>query len=282
MSVLRSVLQQPLVHFLLLGALIFVAFSVLEGDDGAVQEDVIVVDLETVRQLSASYENTWRRKPNDTELAGLIDDYIREEVLVREAEAFGLDENDVIIRRRLRQKMEFLVESAVAALQPSDEELEAFFKSKVEGYTRAGRIALEQVFVGAEADGAKIDAIKVALESGTDSATVGERSLLPPNTPLTTRTAIDGTFGTGFYAAVSDLPEGVWSGPVRSGYGLHLVRIIKREDARVPQFEEVRERLEHDWRKDKTAELSNKEYQRMLSRFSVKRPDPAETRDLIR
>ena len=97
-----------------------------------------------------------------------------------------------------------------------------------------------------------------------------------------TQSAIDGTFGSGFYAAVADLPEGAWAGPVRSGYGVHVVRVAKREDTRVPDFEAVRERLEHDWRKQKTAELSDKEYQRMLSRYSVTQPDPADTRDLVR
>ena len=282
MSALRSILQQPLVHFLLLGGLIFGAFSFLEGEEGAAQDDIIVVELEAVRQLSAGYEKTWRRKPDGSELASLIDDHIREEVLVREAQSFALDENDVVIRRRLRQKMEFLVESAVAALQPSDEELKVFFQANVEDYTMAGRIALEQVFIGTEANGAAIDTVKAALEGGADPMAVGQRSLLPPTTPLATETAIDGTFGTGFYGTLAELPEGAWVGPVRSGYGLHVVRVVKREEARIPEFEQVKEHLEHDWRKRKTSELSNKEYRRMLSRYSVTQPDPAETVDLVR
>ena len=282
MSVLRRIFQQPLVHFLALGALIFIAFELIEGDENTVRDDVIVVDLQMVKQLSARYENTWRRKPNNSELAGLIDDHIREEVLVREAEAFGFDENDAVIRRRLRKKMEFLVESAVAALQPSDEQLKAFFQINVGDYSKAERIALEQVYIGEKADGATIDAVKAALEGGEDPAGLGERSLLPPYTTLTTRSVIDGTFGNGFFAAVAEFPEATWAGPVRSGYGLHVVRIIKREKPRTPNFDEVREYLERDWRKNKTAELSNKEFQRLLSRYSVRQPSSAETVDLVR
>jgi len=281
MSIFLSIARQPLLHFLVLGGLVFAAYYYIDGTEPAPPMNDITIDRATAERLSAGFAKTWRRKPTQQELTALIDDFIREEVLVREAKAFALDQNDAVIRRRLRQKMEFLTESVSAARTPEQQELEAFFEANSGRFATDARLAMEQVYLGEEADKNSIDALLVSLEAGEDFTTLGQRSLLPPDVSLSPQTAIDGMFGAGFSATLLDLEPGKWLGPVRSGYGNHLVRVTAREDAAVPPLASIRDRVLREWHREKADELSDQEYTRMLDRYTVNRPGQAETADLV-
>ena len=118
--------REPLVHFVVLGAILFALAQWRGGGAGA---NAIVITPGQVDAMVATFTRTWQRPPTDEELKGLIDDSVREELAVREAVALGLDRDDTVIRRRLRQKVEFIVEGEVDATPVTDAELQAYFRS---------------------------------------------------------------------------------------------------------------------------------------------------------
>ena len=274
MARLSALFRQPLVHFLLIGAAIFGVFAALDDSSpSAPSLQEIVVTTEKAEQLAAQFQSVWRKPPTGQELNSLVDDFIREEVLVREATALSLDLNDVVIRRRLRQKMEFLTDSAAAALKPSDEQLRAYFDANAERYSSDARIAFDQIFVGEAPSVEKIEQVRNVLTPETDHTLVGARTLLPPSLPMSPESSVDGTFGRGFFDQLTEIEAGAWSNPVRSGYGIHIVRITERSDARILDFESVRDAVLRDWTKDKASGIAEAYYARMLERYSVSRPD---------
>lgn len=266
-------LRQPLVHFLVAGAAIFGLFAALDDTQSGTAQQEIIVTSEKAEQLAAGFQSVWRRAPTDQELSGLIDDFIREEVLVREATALSLDRNDTVIRRRLRQKMEFLTDSAAGALEPSDDELLAFFDENRERYASETEIAFDQVYVGADPSADDIDEVREALEAKTEHTLIGEPTLLPASLGKSAEVSVDGTFGRGFFEQLTTLDVNGWDGPIQSGYGAHIVRITERADGGTLPFETVRDDVLRDWTKAKADEIAEEQMARMLERYEITRPD---------
>lgn len=272
-SAVIAFLKEPLLHFLLIGVAVFGLFAALNDSSSSPSMEEIIVTEDKAAQLASGFQSVWRRTPTRDELGGLIEDYIREEVLAREAMALSLDRDDAIIRRRLRQKMEFLTDSAAGALKPSDAELRAYFDGNQEAYASNPAAAFEQVFVGPDPGADEVEQVRQALTTGGDPALVGARTLLPPSLPISVRSSIDGTFGNGFFESLSQSEVGQWSGPIESGYGVHFVRVVARSEAAIPPFEQVQERVLRDWTEARAEEISEAQYQRMLERYVVTRPD---------
>jgi hypothetical protein len=270
---LERILREPLVHFLLIGIGLFVVFGLMNKSDEQVGENVIIVSDQDVERLQQSFEGVWRRIPTDEELAALVDDHVLEEVLVREATALGLDQNDTVIRRRLRQKMDFLVGAAGSALQPDDEELAAFFAESKADFTTPPRVSFMQVYLGESPSEAEVAAALDALKDGADPATVGQRSLLPQGLPATPEQGVDGQYGRGMFAQVVELPKGVWSGPVSSGYGKHLVSVLEVSMPETPELDSIREQVISAWRAREVERLSESQYQALRDRYTVELPE---------
>ena len=271
--------KEPLLHFLIIGAVIFVVFSIVNKDEIDVSGNKIVVFAAKIERLSANWSKKWNRPPTETELKGLVDSYIKEEIYYREALALGLERGDTIIRRRLQQKMEFLTDSGAEFLEPDAGELEAYYRANQQTFQDAPHIALEQIFLGQNPALERISADLVTLQSDaeTDPISLGERTLLPSQMAVSTPTAIDSVFGTGFFDELAQLPTDVWAGPVESGYGAHLVRISDHVPARVPPLAEVRDAVLREWRLEKAAELREQVYARLRVRYDVVFPDAAAT-----
>ena len=143
MSRLSRIAREPLVHFLVLGALLFVYFEIV-GRDAGPDSRRIVISGAQVEHLAASFARTWQRPPTVDELKGLVDDYVREEIAVREAMAMGLDRDDTIIRRRLRQKLEFITQDVIDSNPPTTEQLEDWYRAHLDDYTAEAQVAFEQ------------------------------------------------------------------------------------------------------------------------------------------
>ncbi|MGR9089306.1 MAG: peptidylprolyl isomerase [Gammaproteobacteria bacterium] len=276
MKPLMRLLREPLVHFLLIGGLLFVLYTAV-SDPAPAPVNSIVIAPERVTQLAAAYEAVWRRPPSDDELRALVDNFVREEVYYREALALGLERDDTIIRRRLQQKMEFLTDTGADLVVPSADELEAYYKANEQRFQALPRIAVEQIFLGQSPTPERIAAALFSLQFNTESDPLlwGERTLLPFRMPASTPVDIDGVFGAGFFAALEQLPTGVWAGPVESGYGVHLVRIDDSLPARVPPLEEVREVVLREWKSARATELREQVYTRLRARYEVVLPDSA-------
>jgi hypothetical protein len=256
----RSFLREPLVHFLALGALLFLAFHWWGAGAGTQR---IVVTAGQVEALAAGFQRTWLRAPTDAELQGLVDDYVRAEVAAREALALGLERDDIVIRRRLRQKLEFLADEAGDAAPPTDAELEAWLASHPERYRTDPALAFRQVYFKS------IERAQAALAAGGDPAPRGERLMLPPELGLTPAAEVARVFGAQFAEEIAKLPTGRWAGPIRSGFGAHLVYVSERVAPRPPALAEVRPALERDFLVARRERERDAMYAKLLERYRV-------------
>jgi hypothetical protein len=270
MKHLKRLLREPLLHFLAIGGLIFLLFAAVDETRDA-PTDVIVVTPERINQLAAGYSSVWKRMPTDDELDALIDEHVHEEVYYRVALALGLDKNDTIVRRRLRQKMEFLMDPGANLLEPAAGELEAYLLANEQTFRRGPRLAFEQIYLGEKPGPETITRSLNALQSepATDPSALGERSLLPAQLGLSPPDAIDGVFGKGVFERLAELSPGGWAGPVVSAYGVHLVRILDSLPARMPPLEEIRDNVLRNWKAAKGRELRELHYARLRERFIV-------------
>ena len=266
----QRLLREPLLHFLAIGSLIFLLFAAVD-DTTEAPADVIVVTAERIDRLADGFRSVWKRMPTDDELGALIEEHIHEEVYYRAALALGLDRNDTVVRRRLRQKMEFLADTGADLLKPAAGELEAYLIANEQTFRRGPRLAFEQIYLGETPGPESVTRSLNALQSGpmTDPSALGERTLLPARLGLSPPNAIDGVFGQGFFARLAELPPGVWAGPVASAYGVHLVRIGESLAARTPPLEEVRDAVLRDWKAAKAKEIRELHYNRLRARFVV-------------
>ena len=270
MTILRRLLREPLLHFLGIGTLIFIVYTALSGP-APEPADTIVIGPERIEQLSKSYQAVWRRPPSDDELRAIIDDFVREEIYYREALALGLDSNDTIVRRRLRQKMEFLSDTGAEILEPVAGELEAHLLANEKTFRRGPRLAFEQVFLGQNPSRDSTKQVLSALQLGSvaDPSTLGKRTLLPAQLGLSLPEAVNGVFGEGFFGRLAKLTPGMWAGPVASAYGVHVVRIGEGLAARTPPLEEIRETVLRDWKAAKVRQLRELHYARLRERYVV-------------
>ena len=270
MKLLLRLLREPLLHFLMIGGLIFLLFAATDDRDQTPTE-VIVITPERIDQLAAGFNAVWTRIPTDDEIDALIEGEIREEVYYREALALGLDRDDAIVRRRLRQKMEFLLDTGAYLQEPDEGELEAYFAANEDFYRRGLRLAFEQVYLGEAPEKETIESSLDALLSDPpiDPSTFGESSLLPPQLGLSPRNAVDAVFGKGFFDLVLELSPGEWAGPIASAYGVHLVRILERLPARTPPLEEIRDTVLRNWMEAKTREIRELDYAERRKHFIV-------------
>jgi hypothetical protein len=268
-------LREPLVHFLAFALIVFGAYHVLapSGDGGKTGR--IVVTSGRIEQIAARFAQVWQRPPTPQELKGLVDEHVKEEIYVREALALGLDKDDTVIRRRLRQKMELLSDAGADALSPTDAELEAYLKSRPETFAVDPAISFQQVFLNPQRQGGAIDQTAATILENLqarpeiDASTLGDPSLLPAEMPLTSLKSIGHVFGSEFADAIGKVKAGAWTGPFASGFGLHIVRVSERQEGRVPALSDVRDAVMREWGNEKRKELENDQLSALLKRYEV-------------
>ena len=273
-------LREPLLHFVVLGALLFAAYGWL-NDDAFAAPDEIVVDTNRVASLTAQFERLWSRPPTAAEREGLIQSFVREEILYREGLARGLDRDDPIVRRRISQKMEFLGDE-VTASAPTDTVLQAWLDAHATDYVLEPRVSVRQVYFNPERRGATLDAdlaeAKSALVSGkVGSVGLGDVTMLPSTQKDVRVAEVEDVFGREFAQTVAVSAVGDWHGPVRSSYGVHLVRVDMRVDARIPELAEVRTAVERDWFREQSEKAGQAFYQVLRARYSVRIDTDANT-----
>ncbi|WP_425093440.1 peptidyl-prolyl cis-trans isomerase [Tropicimonas sp. S265A] len=263
-----------MIQFFALGAGLFALFWWV--DDAPPQPDRAQLDVsvQDARWLADQFAATWRRAPTAEELDALIDTFIAEEVYVREALALGLDQGDAIVRRRLRQKMEFLTEAGAEAAIADDAVLRTFYDQNQAQFTRPGQVGFSQVLLS-DASEETLRATLARLQAGEDPRALGARTLLQPAMPPSSAQAVDATFGAGFFDQVATLETGIWAGPVTSGFGTHLVRVNESDPETLVPFEEVRDRVELAWRASMAQDLRAARYEGLVSQYDITRPDPA-------
>ncbi len=243
--------REPLVHFLVAGALLYAFFAWTGGNAVDPSSRVIDVDRSRQAELAVRFERTMGRAPTDAELDAQIDRYVRDEVLYREALRLGLDQGDPVVRQRLVSKMDMSASAAAEAAEPSEAELRAFYEERKERFGQSALVTFDQAFFSDE------DAARSALERASEEVD-GQTISLPRSLEQVPLREIETRFGAEFATAISGLAvKQQWQGPIRSGFGWHLVR-VKERDAIAPDFETLRPRLENEWR---TAQIAARKEQ---------------------
>ena len=274
-----KIFREPLIHFLVIGAGLFLLFgwrggpsSLPAGQTGPPSAKIIVTQ-DDIDQTIATFTKTWQRPPTEEEANGLVEDLVRNEIYYREAMAIGLDRDDSVIRRRMRQKMEFILEDITAQTEPTEEELLTYMKKHPDSYLVDPQIAFRHVYVNVDKRGknAGTDALEILaqLNAGADPDAVGDPILLDAEIKLSPLWDIKKQFGEEFSRNLLELKSGKWEGPVRSGYGLHLVLVTKRVGGRLPELKEVREMVKRDWTFARQKELKDAAYAKLRKRYVV-------------
>jgi hypothetical protein len=272
---MRRFLREPLIHFFVLGALLFAAYDLLSPEPQASAQQIIVTPGQ-VEHLITSFSRTWQRPPTPQEQQGLVDQFVREEVLSREAVKLGLDRKDTVIRRRLQQKMEFVSDDLLAGLEPTDTELAGYLARYPDAFRRDGRVTFRQVFLNADKHGERLAADAAQLLSdlktrgpGADVSGLGDPTLLPSSMSDEPKRRVESTFGGDFVAGLDDADMGKWTGPIRSAFGLHLVFIEQREAAYVPDLAEVRAAVRREWENARRVQARQQFYDDLLKQYQI-------------
>ena len=274
---MRGIFKNPAVHIVLLGVIVGIALLVAKGPPVADASRRVVVTGADLLQQRAAFMRTWRREPTAEELRGALEQHIRQEVLYREALARGYDRDDLVVRRAMQQKMEFLAASQALQEPPTEEEIEAFFALRKERYRLPAVLSFAQVYVspdrrGAGAEQAAIDLLAKLRSEDPDPADVaswGDPIMLETSSTEQTEREVSATFGEVFAEAVVRLPVGQWQGPVSSGYGLHLVKVLKREESRIPDWREVSARVINDMEFEARTAARDQLYQEIAQNYEV-------------
>ena len=273
-------LREPLLHFLLIGAALFLLFHFLSGGRSDAPREIVVGEAR-VEALAENFAKTWMRPPTAQELKGLADDYVAEEVYYREAIAMGLDRDDTVIRRRLRQKMEFISEDVASAVQPTDAQLQQYLEQHADKFVRAPRLTFQQVFFSGEKRGqdASRDAERLLaeLQAGRGPANAldaGDPTLLPAAMESASSQEIANTFGSEFAAKVEEAPVGQWAGPFESGYGMHIVRVDQRDPGVMPTLADIRPLVEREWASEQRTRTNRELLDKLLAKYEVRIEGP--------
>ncbi len=275
---MKKLLRDPLVHFLALGAFIFALSALVHEDDRAGDATRIDIAAADISRLQAQWQRQWQRPPTRQELDGLIAAHVREEVLYREALALGLNETDTIVRRRLAQKMEFVMSDATLPSEPDDAELRVYFHAHADRYREPVTLTFSHVYFNRdrrnpdahqEAEALLADLRRRAM-APTRASEFGDRIMLSPHYEEKSVPEIARDFGGAFADRVAQLDPGQWHGPVESGYGLHLVYVRARTESRLPEFESVRQPVENDYLVERRREANELAYQKLRQRYDIR------------
>jgi hypothetical protein len=272
---MKRILREPLLHFLLLGTIIFLVYGWMSKGSNDAPGKITISEGQVVA-MAGSFARAWQRPPSDEELAGLIKDRVQEEVYCREAMALGLDKDDTVIRRRLRQKMEFVSDDVAALADPTDDELGAYLKAHADAFRVERQFTFSQVYLNPERQGDNLvrntAQLLAQLQQAGAQANVselGDASLLEHSFQSLPSSEIAKQFGEKFAAKLGELRPGQWDGPVESGYGVHLVRISERTEGRLPALPEVRDAVRREWTNARRLESNEKFYAELLKRYVV-------------
>jgi len=268
---INSLLKEPLLHFLLIGAGLFLLYG--EVADPSADGNRVTVNRTVISALATQFQATWSRSPTPAELNGLIDSYVRDEILFREGVALGLFKDDPVIKRRVRQKLEVLIEEEGRSGAASDAELTDYLNKNAAKFRMPPVLSFEQVLFDPANYGETLEsavtASMAALNSGAAPESQGKGSMLPSRVEELPLDLVVRDFGDEFAKALESAPVGRWIGPVRSGFGVHLVRISGRKPGYLPALDAARRDVTREWENDKREAALANNYARLLEEYDV-------------
>ena len=274
-------LRDPLTHFLLIGGGLFLLYNLVNDPQAMGDINRIEITPERLDQLSAGWQSQWRRPPTDEELDGLVKEYVRQEVLYREAVAMGLDQDDTIIKRRLAQKLEFLAEDIAGQVEPDAETLERWYEENADRFLEPPRVSFEHIYFSLDAQEDARQRAQDALvllerEPSISRAELGDAFLLEQKYQDLDQRQVAALFGMDFAASIFQLPVNSWQAPVTSGYGEHAVRVISRAEGYIPPLGEVSDQVMNEFMREQRQAANDAVYEELRSRYEVVFMDGAE------
>ena len=268
-------LQEPLLHFLLIGALLFLLFYQV-ADPEELSDKRILVSTADIERIITLYERKMQRLPTQAELNGMVEAHVREEILYREALAMGLDRDDTIVRRRMAQKVEFLFNDLVDAAEPDDEELQRFLVENPERFTEGARVSFVHVYFNADQRGDSVNAdarqLLAELRAGAhapEAVDAGDVFMFGYEFDQQSERQVSRIFGREFTNSLVKLSADSWQGPVASAYGQHLVYITGRTEARLPALAEVRDAVLYEVLAERRKQANTSFYQALRDRYEL-------------
>ena len=268
--------REPLVHFFILGLAVFALHAVLDRKPEVNSTDPLVVEVTSaeIEWMRTLFTKQMGREPTARELRGQINQLIKEQILSREAVVMGLDQGDVVVRRRLAQKMEFLFKDISSLAEPTEEELQAYFSENQSKYAHPPQVSFTQVYfnTGSRGVDAAAQAVQAVIQASSEpdtAITQGDTSILSPTCKHCSPRQIGDRFGSGFAKHVLTLSPGAWHGPIQSAYGVHAVYIHNRRKAEMPQLKEIRNRVKEDLIGERQDENTRNVYRDIRSRYRV-------------
>lgn len=272
---LKKWLGEPLLHFMLIGAALFFFYS-LQGNEGADDNERIVITEAHIDHLISLWNRKWQRLPTQVELEGLIEQQVREEVLYREALAMGLDQNDGVVRRRLAQKIEFISADLAEQLEPTAVELAEFLARNADKFEVPGRLSFMQVYFNQDKRGPQVQQDARSLleqltqpDSAVDVLNAGDPFMFGQQHENLTQKGVARLFGRKFANELFALPVDSWQGPVSSGYGLHLVRLYEKSAPSQPELDEVRSKVREELLAERRQMMDQAFYQGLRQKYQV-------------
>jgi peptidyl-prolyl cis-trans isomerase C len=280
---MQKLIKDPLVHFLLIGLALF-AVAAWRGQTVSAGREEIVITAEQVAQARTAAAVLQGREPTPDELAALIEPTVRDEVMYREALALGLDENDDEVRRRLIEKMSYLTQDLADPEPPSEQALREFYAANAATFTTPALVSFDQVFFSPATRGETLEADAAAglaaLRAGRAAAEVGDRTPLRESYDDAPREQVAVLFGDALADALFGAPPGDWTGPFRSDFGLHVVRLNRRSEARLPPYDEIAARVAEEYGAQRRREANERAYREMRARYNVVIEQPGAAAEL--
>lgn len=268
--------REPLIHFFILGLAVFGLHAALVRKPEPTVNDPYLVEVSSadIEWMRTIFKKQMGRGPTAQDLKGQVNQLIREQILSREAVAMGIDEGDIVVRRRLAQKMEFLFKDLSTMTEPTEDDLRKYYFENRRKYEAPPQVTFTQVYFSVEnrgVEGAKQAAQALIKEDGDPNkvSTLGDASILSPGCRQCGEKEIRSRFGTDFAEAVKNLKPGSWNGPVKSAYGFHAVYIYERQDTKLPKFRDIIDRIKNDWMSAKREEYTRRIYGEIRSRYRV-------------
>jgi hypothetical protein len=261
--------KEPLLHFLLIGVALFGAYAWHNrGTQSDTKLHQVRISAGDVQWLKDTWAKQWQREPTRDELHGILTDFLKEELLAREAREMGLDRNDPYVRRRLAQKVEFLVQDVSRLAEPTEDDLRKFYADHPGLFREEARVSFTQVYFSRE-HREEVAAVLARLEASADPVELGDRLMLDQEFRDATQQTVALQFGAEFASAVFALEPGMWHGPIGSGYGLHLVRVSEKKAGRQRKFADVRAQVLESWSDQRQRENNEKYFAGLLKKYDV-------------
>ena len=269
-TLLQRLIREPLVHFLLIGLLLFALYDAA-GDSGGSNRD-IRIDDHVAASLYAQFRNTWQRPPTPAEMNALVDSYVREQIFYREGVALKLDRDDPTITRRISQKFTTIAEESGAARPASETELQRWLNRHADRYADPPLVTFDQIAfeqTTKENEERALNGAREALAEGADPRTLGSDRMLLPHYELYPVDLVQRDFGSDFAKALMSVRRGAWEGPLASGYGQHLVRVEKVIPGRLPKLDEVRTAVARDYEEQRRRKSVDETYRKLLQHYRI-------------